>query len=103
MEAIIPYLRNQRQGEDVLQVDKRFRAHGPEGEVGVYGRARSSIERVNSRLEGLVCLNGHRLRCLGNIAVHTALCIITMILVAVAALRLGAPENARCIASFGWR
>ena len=29
VEAIIPYPRNQRRGEDVLRVDKRFRAHGP--------------------------------------------------------------------------
>jgi transposase len=103
VEAVIPYPRNQRRGEDVLRVDRRFRAHGPEHEVKVYGRARSSIERVNSRLEDLVCLNRHRLRGLRNIAVHTALCVITMLLVAVAALRLGVPERARCIASFGWR
>jgi transposase len=103
VEAIIPYPRNQRRGEDVLRVDKLFRAHGPEGEVRVYGRARSSIERVNSRLEDLICLNRHRLRGLRNVTVHTAICIITMLLVAVAALRLGVPEDARCIASFGWR
>jgi len=103
VEAVIPYPRNQRRGEDVLRVDTRFRAHGPEPEVSVYGRVRSSIERVNSRLEDLVCLNGHRLRGLRNVTVHTALCVITMLLVAVAALRLGMPERARCIASFGWR
>ena len=103
VEAVIPYPRNQRRGEDVLRVDRRFRAHGPEHEVKVYGRARSSIERVNLRLEDLVCLSGHRLRGLRNVTVHTALCVITMLLVAVAALRLGVPEKARCIASFGWR
>ena len=101
--AVIPYPRNQRRGEEVLRVDRRFRAHGSEVEVGVYGRARSSIERVNSRLDGLVCLNRHRLRGLRSVTVHTALCIITMLLVAVAALRLGVPEKVRCIASFGWR
>lgn len=81
-------------------MDKRFRAHGPEHEVRIYGRARSSIERVNSRLEDLVCLNRHRVRGLRNIKIHGALCIITMLLVAVAALRLGMPKKARCIASF---
>jgi hypothetical protein len=35
VEAIIPYPRNQRRGEDVLRVYKRFRAHGPEGEVRI--------------------------------------------------------------------
>jgi transposase len=103
VEAVIPYPKNQRRGENVLRVDKRFRAHGPEGEVEIYGPARSSIERVNSRLEELVCLDRHRLRGLRNVTVHTALCIIAMLLVAVAALRLGVPERARCIASFGWR
>jgi len=102
VEAIIPYPKNQRRGENVLRVDKYFRAHGPEREVRIYGRARSSIERVNSRLEELLCLDRPKVRGLRNITVHTALCIITMLLVAVAALRLGMPEKARCIASFGW-
>ena len=35
VEAVIPYPRNQRRGEDVLRVYKRFRAHGPEGEVRI--------------------------------------------------------------------
>jgi transposase len=103
VEVVIPYPRNQRRDEDVLRVDRRFRVHGLEHEVRVYGRSRSSIERVNSRLEELVCLNRHRLRGLRSITVHTALCIIAMLLVAVAALRLGVPEKTRCIASFGWR
>jgi len=63
----------------------------------------SQARAVNSRLEGLVCLNRHRVRGLRNVSVHVALCIIAMLLVAVAALRLGMPEKARCIASFGWR
>ena len=84
-------------------MDRRFRVHGPEREVRIYGRARSSIERLNSRLEELVCLGRHRVRGLRNVTVHIALCIIAMLLVAVAALRLGVPERARCIASFGWR
>jgi len=51
---------------------------------------------------GWVYLNEHRLRGLRNVTVHTALCIIAMLVVAVAALRLGVPERVRCIASFGW-
>jgi hypothetical protein len=43
-------------------VDKRFRVHGPEGEAMIYGSVRSSIERVNSRPEGQVCLDRHRVR-----------------------------------------
>ena len=100
--AVIPYPSNQRRGEDVLRVDRFFRVYGPEEERRLYGLGRSSIERVNSRLEGQVCLDRHRVRGLRNIAVHVALCIIAMLLVAVAALRLGVHERARSIATFGW-
>jgi transposase len=100
--AVIPYPSNQRKGEDVLRVDRYFRVYGSEEERRLYGLGRSSIERVNSRLEGQVCLDRHRVRGLRNVAVHVALCIIAMLLVAVAALRLGVPEKARSIATFGW-
>jgi len=58
--AVIPYPSNQRKGEDVLRVDRYFRIHGSEEERRLYGLGRSSIERVNSRLEGQVCLDRHR-------------------------------------------
>jgi len=102
VEAVIPYPSNQRKGEDVLRVDRYFRVYGSEEERRLYGRGRSSIERVNSRLEGQVCLDRHRVRGLRNVTIHVALCIISMLLVAVAALRLGVPEKARSIATFGW-
>jgi hypothetical protein len=100
--AVIPYPSNQRRGEDVLRVDKFFRVYGSEEERRLYGLGRSSIERVNSRLEGQVCLDRHRVRGLRNVTIHIVLCIIAMLLVAVAALRLGVPEKARSIATFGW-
>ena len=62
---------------------------------------RASVERVNSRLD-LVGLGGLKLRSLKNVAVHVLLCVITMLLVAVAALRLGRPWKARSLASFWW-
>jgi len=100
--AVIPYPSNQRKGEDVLRVDKCFRVYGSEEERRLYGLGRSSVERVNSRLEGQVCLDRHRVRGLRNVTIHVALCIIAMLLVAVAALRLGVPGKARSIATFGW-
>jgi len=100
--AVIPYPSNHRKGEDVLRVDKYFRVYGSEEERRLYGLGRSSIERVNSRLEGQVCLDRHRVRGLRSMAVHVAFCIIAMLLVAVAALRLGVPGKARSIATFGW-
>ena len=102
VEAVIPYPLNQRKGEDVLRVDKFFRVYGSEEERRLYGLGRSSIERVNSRLEGQAYLDRHRVRGLRKVTVQVALCIIAMLLVAVAALRLGVPERARCVASFGW-
>ena len=51
---------------------------------------------------GQVCLDRHRVRGLRNVTIHVALCIIAMLLVAVAALRLGVPGKARSIATFGW-
>ncbi len=93
--AVIPYPSNHRKGEDVLRVDKFFRVYGSEEERRLYGLGRSSIERVNSRLEGQVCLDRHRVRGLRNVTIHVALCIIAMLLVAVAALRLGARARPR--------
>ena len=43
--AVIPYMSNQRRGEDVLRVDRLFRAHGPEEEVEVY-RRRPAVEAL---------------------------------------------------------
>jgi hypothetical protein len=91
---------NQRRGEDVLRVDRFFRVSGPE-ERRIYGLGRASVERVNSRLD-LVGLGGLKLRGLRNVMVHVVLCIVAMLLVAVAALRLGRPWKARSLSSFGW-
>ncbi|HUS78574.1 MAG TPA: transposase [Patescibacteria group bacterium] len=100
-EPVIPYMSNQRRGEEVLRVDQRFRVHGPAEERRVYGLGRASVERVNSRLDlvGLGCL---KIRGLRNVMVHVVLCVITMLLVAVAALRLGRPWKARSLSSFWW-
>jgi hypothetical protein len=53
-EQVIPYPANQQKGvRGVLRVDKKFRVHGPEKVRRLY-RLRSSIERVNSRLQALL-------------------------------------------------
>jgi len=102
VEAVIPYPANQRPREKgLLRVDKRFRTHGPACERRIY-RRRASIERANSRLKEQLSLNRHRVRRLRNIVIHVLLCIITMLLVAVAALRLNRPEKTRSIALLGW-
>jgi len=100
-EPVIPYMSNQRRGEPVLRVDRFFRVIGPGEERRIYGLGRASVERVNSRLDlvGLWCL---KIRGLRNVMVHVVLCVISMLLVAVAALRLGRPWKARSVSSFWW-
>ena len=98
---VIPYMSNQRCGGEVLRVDRFFRVSGPAEERRIYGLGRASVERVNSRLE-LVGLGDLKLRGLRNVMVHVVLCIIALLLVAVAALRLGRPWKARSVSSFWW-
>jgi len=100
-ESVIPYPSNHRRGESVLRVDRFFRTSGSTVERRVYEVGRASVERVNSRLEfvGLECL---KLRGLRNVMVHVLLCIIVMLVVAVAAVRLGRPLKVRSLASFWW-
>ena len=85
----------------MLRVDRFFRVSGPAEERRVYGLGRASVERVNARL-GLVGLGGLKLRGLRNVAFHVVLCLIALLLVAVAALRLGRPWKARSVLSFWW-
>jgi predicted acetyltransferase len=80
----------------VLRVDKYFRTHGPAVEKQIYTR-RSVVERVNSRQKELLCLEKHRARGLERVTVHALLCMVAILLNAVASLRLKRPEKARCI------
>jgi transposase len=98
---VIPYMSNQGCGGEVLRVDRFFRVSGPAEERRIYGLGRASVERVNSRLE-LVGLGDLKLRGLRSVMVHVLLCIIALLLVAVAALRLGRPWKARSVLSFWW-
>jgi transposase len=97
VKAVIPYPANQgREQKMLLRVDKYFRTHGPVCERQTYNQ-RSAIERVNSRLKEQLCLERHRTRGLERITIHALLCIIAMLLNALAALRLNRPEKARSI------
>jgi transposase len=81
-------------------VDKYFRTHGPAHERKVY-RRRAAVERMNSRLKEQLNLNRHRVRGLKNITIHALLCIIAMLLTALAALTLRRVEKARSITMLG--
>jgi hypothetical protein len=86
---------NQAKGMPVLRVDKYFRTSGGTAEERrLYGLGRASVERVNSRLD-LVCLDGLKVRGLRNVLIHVLLCVIVVLLVAVADHRLGRPHKVR--------
>jgi len=59
--AVIPYTVSQRRGEDVLRVDRRFRAHGPEGEVREY-RKRPAVEASFAFMKTQFGLSVNRVR-----------------------------------------
>ena len=102
VEAVIPYPANQHPNEKgLLRVDKHFRSHGPAREKRFY-RRRASVERTISRLKEQLGLNRHKVRGLRNIAIHVLLCIITMLLVALAALRMKRVDKTRSITLLGW-
>jgi transposase len=97
VKAVIPYPAGQKKNEaDLLRVDKYFRTHGPAGEKQTY-KQRSAIERVNSRQKEHLCLERHRARGLERLTVHALLCMIAMLLNALAVLGLNRPEKARSI------
>jgi len=99
IKPIIPYPSNQKPAEaEHLCVDKSFRAHGPEGLKRLYAY-KASAERAISRLKQHLSLENHKVRGLRNIFTHALLCITTMLLIALTAIKLGKPEQTRAITS----
>jgi len=99
IKPVIPYPSNQKPTEaEHLRVDKHFRAHGPERLKKLYAH-KASAERAISRLKQHLSLENHKVRGLRNILTHALLCIITMLLIALTAIKLGRPERTRAITS----
>jgi transposase len=97
VKTVIPYLSNQKSAEtESLGVDKRFKAHGTEGLKRLY-RHKASVERAISRLKQHLSLENHKVKGLRNIHIYALLCIITMPLRALTAIKLGKPEQIRAI------
>jgi transposase len=95
VRVVIPYPTNQKPNQKgLLRVDRFFRTHGPEKQKQEY-RLRSSVERVNSRLKVQASLGNHKVRSLWRITIHCLLCLIAMLLNAVAAVRLGMAAKTR--------
>jgi len=94
VKPIIPYPSNQKPVEaELLRVDKRFQAHGPERLYAF----KASAERAISRLKQHLSLENHKVKGLRNILTHALLCIIAMLLVALTAIKHGKPEQIRTI------
>ena len=73
--AVIPYMANQRCGEDALRVDRLFRTHGPEDLVEVY-RRRPAVESLFAFLKNWFGLTVNRVRGLVNVGVYSLLCAV---------------------------
>ena len=94
---IILYPSNQKPVDaEFLRVDKRFRTYGTERLKRLYAY-KASAERVISRLKQHLSLENHKVRGLRNTLTHALLCIITMLLIALTAIKHGKPDKIRTI------
>jgi len=93
VKVVIPYPANQIPGrKGLLRIERFFRIHESAKEKQA-NRVRSSVERVNSRCKQKLCLNNHKVRSRKRITIHSLLCLIAMLLNAVAAVRLKTVEK----------
>ena len=70
-EAVIPFMANQRRGENVLRVDRKFRTHGPEEERAKYHK-RPAVEAAYAFLKTQYGMKVNKVRGLGRVAVSSS-------------------------------
>jgi len=92
-ETVIPYPANQKRGFQVLRVDKKFRAYGPEDQKTEYHK-RPHIEAVNSFLKTQYSMAINKVRGLGNVACYALYSILCLVLNREAAENLGRTDKA---------
>ena len=97
-EPVIPVRRDSRV-LDALRVGRDFVAKGAKRIVRLF-RKRWSIERLFGRAKEWLLLDGLRVRGLTQVSIHVSLSLISMLAVAVSAVRLGSPGLVRCIKRF---
>jgi hypothetical protein len=97
-EPVIPVRRDSRV-LDALRVGRDFVAKGAKRIVRLF-RKRWSIERLFGRAKEWLLLDGLRVRGLAQVSIHVSLSLISMLAVAVSAVRLGSPGLVRCIKRF---
>jgi transposase len=91
--AVIPYMANQRRGEDALRVDRLFRTHGSAEEVEVY-RRRPAVEALFAFLKNQFGLTVNRVRGLAKVGVYSLLSVLCLVLNREAAENVGRPDKA---------
>ncbi len=97
-EPIIPVRRDSRVRR-ALRVGRNFVAKGSRRVVRLF-RKRWSIERMFGRAKNWLMLDGLRVRGLAEAVIHVSLSLISMLVVAVTAVRTGVPRLVRCIKRF---
>jgi len=98
VEPIIPVRRDSKVRR-ALRVGRDFVAKGSKRVVKLF-RKRWSIERLFGRAKSWLMLGDLRVRGLAEVVIHVSLSLISMLAVAVTAVRLGTPRLVRCIKRF---
>ena len=91
--AVIPFMTNQRRGEDVLRVDRKFRTHGPEDERAEYHK-RPAVEAAYAFLKTQYGMKVNKVRRLGRVAVYALYSVLCHVLTREAAENIGRPDKA---------
>jgi len=97
-EPVIPFRRDSRL-RDAFMVGYDFVAKGARRIVELFQK-RWSIERLFGRAKEWLLLDGLRVRGLAQVRIHVSLSLISMLAVALSAVRLGSPGLVRCIKGF---
>jgi hypothetical protein len=92
-EAVIPFMANQRRGEPVLRVDRKFRTHGPEDERAEYHK-RPAVEAAYAFLKTQYGMKVNKVRRLGSVAVYALYSVLCHVLTREAAENMGRPDKA---------
>ena len=97
-EPVIPVRRDSR-ARKVLRVGRDFVAKGSKRIVKLF-RKRWGIERLFGRAKNWLLLDCLRVRGMTQVSIHVSLSLISMLSVAVTAVRAGVPGLVRCIKRF---
>jgi hypothetical protein len=97
-EPVIPVRRDSRL-INAFKVGRGFVAKGAKRIVRLF-RKRWSIERLFGRAEEWLLLDGLSVRGLTQVSIHVSLSLISMLAVALSAVRQGTPGLVRCIKGF---